>query len=72
MVIYGWLKVAFGIFCLAKLAVASFACAKHAWQYVLTGGMILLIQRSNTCFFVLKLSSIDKLLPADTCTCEVY
>ena len=30
MVVYGWLKVAFGIFCQAKLAVASFALAKLA------------------------------------------
>ena len=53
MVIYGWLKVAFGIFCLGKTCGGIFYPGKSWCQhllprqhmsrcYVLTGGMILL------------------------------
>ena len=35
MVIYGWLKVAFGLFCLGK------TCCRH----LLTGGMFTILQR---------------------------
>ena len=52
MVIYGWLKVAFGIFCLGKLAGGifwlwiswvSYMCRWH----LSTGGMFWLLQRFN-------------------------
>ena len=42
---HGWLKVAFGIFCLGKTFGGIFCLGKTCCRHLLTGGMCRLLQR---------------------------
>ena len=44
---YGWLKFAFGIFCLGKTCGGIFCLGKTCCRHLLTGGMFRLLQRDN-------------------------
>ena len=46
--IYGWLKVAFGIFCLGKHCGGIFCLGKTCCRHLLTGGIFRLLQRVLT------------------------